>query len=104
MFSSWVGGNVSGQRHRPRERADPILEKRDVHPAGQTLKVVKFTEKHATRTFQYGTRVDVSELLLEHRESKAQVTLVNGKGRHLSPSMPWATFRLYLGRAVTNLK
>jgi hypothetical protein len=41
---------------------------------GTDFKIVKFTEKQARN--QYGTKVDVSELLLEHQESKVQVTLV----------------------------
>lgn len=41
---------------------------------GTNFKIMKFTEKHARN--QYGTNVDVSELLLEHEQSHAQVTLV----------------------------
>jgi hypothetical protein len=44
---------------------------------GTDFKIVKFTEKY-TRT-QYGTNVDVSELLLEHQQTHAQVTLVKEK-------------------------
>jgi hypothetical protein len=43
---------------------------------GTDFKIVKFTEKRARN--QYGINVDVSELLLEHRGSHAQVTLVKG--------------------------
>ncbi len=38
---------------------------------------MQFTEKHARN--QYGINADVSELLLEHQQSHAQVTLVKGK-------------------------
>ncbi len=41
---------------------------------GTDFKIVKFTEKRARN--QYGTNVDVSEMLLEHPQSHAQVTLV----------------------------
>jgi hypothetical protein len=44
---------------------------------GTDFKIVKFTEKHIRN--QYGTRIDVSELLLKHRDSKAHVTLVKEK-------------------------
>ena len=44
---------------------------------GTDFKIVKFTEKRARN--QYGINEDVSELLLEHPQSQAQVTLVKGK-------------------------
>jgi hypothetical protein len=44
---------------------------------GTDFKIVRFTEKRGRN--QYGTNVDVSELLLEHRQSHAQVTLVKEK-------------------------
>jgi hypothetical protein len=44
---------------------------------GTDFKIVRFTEKHERN--QYGTTVDVSELLLEHRQTRAQVTLVKEK-------------------------
>src|SRR5437762_10642728 len=44
---------------------------------GTDFKLVKFTEKRE-RT-QYGTNEDVSELLLEHQGTHAQVTLVKGE-------------------------
>jgi hypothetical protein len=43
---------------------------------GTDFKVVNFTEKHERN--QYGTNKDVSELLLEHQGTHAQVTLVKG--------------------------
>ena len=75
MFSSWVGGTF---QINAVDQSEPtqFLKKGDVI-RGTDFKVVKFTEKHDRN--QYGTRVDVSELLLEHRESKAQVTLVKEK-------------------------
>jgi hypothetical protein len=44
---------------------------------GSDFKIVKFEEKLERN--QYGTNDDVSELLLEHPQSHAQVTLVKGK-------------------------
>jgi len=44
---------------------------------GTDFKIVKFTEKRARN--RYGMNEDVSELLLEHQQSHAQVTLVKGK-------------------------
>jgi len=75
MFSSWVGGTF---QINAVDQSEPtqFLKKGDVI-RGTDFKVVKFTEKHDRN--QYGTRTDVSELLLEHRESKAQVTLVKEK-------------------------
>ena len=75
MFSSWVGGTF---QINAVDQSEPtqFLKKGDVI-RGTDFKVVKFTEKHDRN--QYGTKVDVSELLLEHRESKAQVTLVKEK-------------------------
>ena len=44
---------------------------------GTDFKIVKFTEKKEPN--QYGIKMDVSELLLEHQSSHAQVALVKGK-------------------------
>ncbi len=44
---------------------------------GTDFKIVNFTEKSARS--HYGTNDDVSELLLEHQQTHAQVTLVKGK-------------------------
>jgi hypothetical protein len=44
---------------------------------GTDFKIMKFTEKQGRN--QYGMRMDVSELLLEHQQSHAQVTLVKGQ-------------------------
>ena len=75
MFSSWVGGTF---QINAVDQSEPtqFLKKGDVI-RGTDFKIVNFTEKHDRN--QYGTRTDVSELLLEHRESKAQVTLVKEK-------------------------
>ena len=44
---------------------------------GTRFKITKFIEKHERN--QYGTKVDVSELLLEHEDTKVQLTLVKEK-------------------------
>jgi hypothetical protein len=44
---------------------------------GTKFKIVKFTEKFETN--KYGTKVDVSELILENRETHEPVTLVKEK-------------------------
>jgi len=44
---------------------------------GTDFKIVKFTEK--TERNKYGMKADVSELLLEHQGTHAQLTLVKGK-------------------------
>ncbi len=44
---------------------------------GTQFKIVKFTEKYEIN--QIGTKIDVSELLLEHVETKEQLTLVKEK-------------------------
>ena len=75
MFSSWVGGTFAINAIDQSEPTQ-FLKIGDVI-RGTEFKVVKFTEKHDRN--QYGTRIDVSELLLEHRDSKAQVTLVKEK-------------------------
>jgi hypothetical protein len=75
MFSSWVGGRFA---INPIDQSEPtqFLKMGDI-VRGTDFKIVKFTEKHGRN--QYGTRVDVSELVLEHRDSKDQVTLVKEK-------------------------
>ena len=75
MFSSWVGGTFAINAIDQSE-ATQFLKKGDII-RGTDFKIVKFNEKHDRN--QYGTRVDVSELLLEHRDTKAQVTLVKEK-------------------------
>jgi hypothetical protein len=75
MFSSSVGGTFAINAIDQSEPTQ-FLKIGDVI-LGTEFKIVKFTEKHDRN--QYGTRMDVSELLLEHRDSKAQVTLVKEK-------------------------
>ena len=44
---------------------------------GTEFKIMKFTEKKERN--QYGMKMDVSELLLEHQQNHAQLTLVKGQ-------------------------
>ena len=44
---------------------------------GTDFKIMNFTEKNERN--QYGMKMDVSELLLEHQQNHAQLTLVKGK-------------------------
>ena len=74
-FASWVGGTFainSIDQSQPTQ----FLKVGDTI-RGTDFKIVKFTEKHERN--QYGTRMDVSELLLEHKDTRAQITLVEEK-------------------------
>jgi hypothetical protein len=75
MFSSWVGDSYA---INPIDHSEPtqFLKKGDTI-AGTRFKIVKFTEKYQPN--QYGTNVDVSELILEHQETKQPLTLVKEK-------------------------
>jgi hypothetical protein len=75
VFASWFGGKFALNTIDQSEPTQ-FLKIGDVI-RGTGFKIVKFIEKHDRN--QYGTKVDVSELLLEHEESKAQVTLVKEK-------------------------
>jgi hypothetical protein len=75
IFSSWVGGTFALNTIDQSEPTQ-FLKVGDVI-GGTDFKILKFTEKH--QRDQYGTKVDVSELLLEHKNTHAQVTLVKEK-------------------------
>jgi hypothetical protein len=75
MFSSRVGGTFALNTIDQSEPTQ-FLKIGDVI-RGTDFKIVKFTEKRERN--QYGTNVDVSELLLEHKDTRAQVTLVKEK-------------------------
>ena len=72
MFSSWVEDTFAINTIDLKQPTQFIKVGDTI--AGTRFKIVKFTEKYQPN--QYGTRVDVSELLLEQEESKAQLTLV----------------------------
>ena len=72
VFASWVGDTFALNTIDQSEPTQ-FLKVGDVI-RGTDFKIVKFTEKHERN--QYGTNVDVSELLLKHKDTRAQVTLV----------------------------
>jgi hypothetical protein len=75
IFASSVGGTFALNAIDQSEPTQ-FLKIGDVI-RGTDFKIVKFTPKYERN--QYGTNVDVSELLLQHPETKAQVTLVKEK-------------------------
>src|SRR5436189_6301088 len=72
MFSSWVGDTFAINAIDQSEPTQ-FLKKGDTI-RGTRFKILKFTEKYQPN--QYGTNVDVSELLLEHEETKERLTLI----------------------------
>jgi hypothetical protein len=75
MFSSRTG-NIFGINSIDLNEPTQFLKVGEI-VRGTDFKIVNFTEKNARS--QYGTNDDVSELLLEHQQTHAQVTLVKGK-------------------------
>jgi hypothetical protein len=75
MFSSWVGDTFAINTIDMNEPTQ-FLKTGDT-VTGTRFKIVKFTPKYTAN--QYGTNVDVSELTLEHDETKEQLTLVKEK-------------------------
>jgi hypothetical protein len=75
IFSSRTG-NTFGINSIDQSEPTQFLKIGDVI-RGTDFKIVKFIEKHDRN--QYGTSVDVSELLLEHQDTHSQVTLVKEK-------------------------
>jgi hypothetical protein len=80
MFSSWVadpdGTQTFGINTIDLKQPTQFLKVGDIIP-GTRFKILKFSEKYQPN--QYGTNVDVSELLLEHQETKDQLTLIKEK-------------------------
>ena len=75
VFASWVGDTFAlnaNDRNEPTQ----FLKLGD-SIRGTKFALVKFAEKYDKN--QYGTRIDVSELVLEHRETHEQLTLVKEK-------------------------
>jgi hypothetical protein len=80
MFSSWVadadGSQTFGVNAIDLKQPTQFVKVGDsIH--GTRFKIVKFTEKY--QPDKYGTNADVSELLLEHEETKERLTLVKEK-------------------------
>jgi hypothetical protein len=76
MFSSWTGESF-GINAIDLKEPTQFLKIGDTI-RGTRFKIVKFTEKHVENPATSGD-IDVSELLLQHEESKAQLTLVKEK-------------------------
>jgi hypothetical protein len=75
VFASWVGDTFA---FNTIDQSEPTqFLKIGDFIRGTDFKIVKFTQKHERN--QYGTNVDVSELLLEHKDTHAHVTLVKEK-------------------------
>jgi hypothetical protein len=75
MFSSWVGDTYAINTIDLKQPTQ-FLKKGDTI-RGTRFKIVKFTEKY--QPDKYGTDVDLSELTLEHEETKQQLTLTKEK-------------------------
>ena len=75
MFSSWVGDTFAINTIDLKQPTQFLKEGDTIN--GTRFKIVKFTEKYQPN--QYGTDVDVSELLLEHEATHDQLTLVKEK-------------------------
>lgn len=74
-FSSWVGDTFAINTIDLKQPT--LFLKVGDTIRGTRFKIVKFTEKY--QPDKYGTNVDVSEVLLEHQETKDQLTLVKEK-------------------------
>jgi hypothetical protein len=92
VFASWVDDTFALNTNDLKEPTqflkigDPIRATK--------FKLVKFSEKYETN--KYGTKVDVSELILENRETQEQLTLVKEKVM-ISPE-PVANFIYFWGK------
>jgi len=75
VFASWVGETFALNTNDL--KAPTQFLKIGDSIRGTKFKIVKFTEKYDAN--QYGTKIDVSELTLENRETHEQLTLVKEK-------------------------
>jgi hypothetical protein len=75
VFASWVGDTFALNTNDL--KAPTQFLKIGDAIRGTKFKIVKFTEKYDTN--QYGTKIDVSELTVENRETGEQLTLVKEK-------------------------
>lgn len=75
VFASWVGETFALNTNDL--KAPTQFLKIGDSIRGTKFKLVRFKEKYDTN--QYGTKIDVSELTLEHRETGEQLTLVKEK-------------------------
>jgi len=75
VFASWVGDTFALNTNDLREPTQFLRLGDSIR--GTKFQLVKFAEKYDAN--QYGTRIDVSELTLENRETREQVVLVKEK-------------------------
>lgn len=75
VFASWVDDTFALNTSDLKEPTQFLKIGDSIR--GTKFKIVKFTEKHETN--KYGTKVDVSELGLENRETHDQLSLVKEK-------------------------
>jgi len=75
VFASWVDNTFAINTNDLKEPTQFLRLGDSIR--GTKFKLLKFTEKHEAN--KYGTRIDVSELTLEHRETHEQLSLVKEK-------------------------
>jgi hypothetical protein len=75
VFASWVGDTFALNTSDLKEPTQFLKIGDSIR--GTKFKLVKFEEKHAKN--QYGTDIDVSELILENQETHEQLSLVKEK-------------------------
>jgi len=75
VFASWVDDTFALNTSDLKEPTQFLKIGDSIR--GTKFQIVKFTEKHETN--KYGTKVDVSELTLENRETHEQLSLVKEK-------------------------
>ena len=75
VFASWVNDTFALNTSDLKEPTQFLKIGDSIR--GTKFKIVKFIEKHETN--KYGTKVDVSELILENRETGEQLSLVKEK-------------------------
>ena len=75
VFASWVDDTFALNTSDLKEPTQFLKIGDSIR--GTKFKIVKFTEKHETN--KYGTKIDVSELTLENRETHEQLSLVKEK-------------------------
>jgi hypothetical protein len=75
VFASWVGNTFALNTNDLKEPTQFLKIGDSIR--GTAFKIVKFEEKYETN--KYGTKVDISELVLENRETHEPITLVKEK-------------------------
>lgn len=75
MFSSWVGDNYAINTIDLKQPTQFVKNGDTIR--GTRFKIVKFTEKY--QPDKYGTDIDLSELTLEHEETRQRLTLTKEK-------------------------